>query len=114
MRALDRPESAAAMLLGGLAVLHACVDLASGRPHAAPADVAAAQALPARGTPARRTLEWCLQNVGMIHDVYWASACVRNAPDDAPDCTLPEERAQVLNAARAHAEQQCFDAARGR
>jgi len=34
-------------------------------------------------------------------------------PDDSPDCTLPDDRAGPLNAARAKAEQQCLDDAMG-
>lgn len=131
MRLPNRPESTAALLLAAIAVLHAFIGIATGRPHGATASAAVARALPAAGSSARKSLEWCLQNVSMVHDVYWASACASeaearrarraacaacddddsDAPDDSPDCTLPNARAGVLNAARARAEQQCLDEA---
>jgi hypothetical protein len=136
MRVLERPETAAAMLLAGLALLHAAIDVATSRPVRASIEAAPMRRLPAVGTSERKTLDWCLHNVAMIHDVYWASACTTEAdaqdgrrtaclhsasapdcvlagdpPDDSPDCTLPEERARLLNAARAQAEQQCIDEA---
>jgi hypothetical protein len=121
MRVLDRPERAAAMLLGGIAVLNAFMDVATGRPQRVSGAAPMARVLPVAGSTARKTMDWCLENVTMIHDVYWASACATEAkeqrapggepPDDSPDCTLPEGRARVLNAARAEAEQQCVDEA---
>ena len=63
----------------------------------------------------RAKVEWCLDNVSMIHDVHWAAACAKLAEetqgDDSPDCTLPDDRARPLNAARGKEEQQCFDEA---
>jgi hypothetical protein len=62
-------------------------------------------------------LERCLEQVTTVHDVYWAAACMQSAEravaqgregDDAPDCTLPSERAGPLNAARAEADQRCM------
>jgi len=76
------------------------------------------QALPLPGSSARAALEWCRENVSIIHDVHWATACAAHAEtqrashaeaaDDSPDCTLPAERAATLNAARAQAEDQCL------
>ena len=112
MRVPGRPEAAAAMLLGGIAVLHASMDLTVRRTQELAAT--APRPLPAAGSSARKNLEWCLRNVGIVHDVYWASACVGQSPDDSPDCTLPDKRALPLNTARAQAEQQCLDEALGR
>jgi len=129
----QRPEIAAVLLLVGIAALQALLDAAAGWPQAVlrAAPAPPARALPAAGSSERKAMEWCLQNVAMIHDVYWASACSVEAelqqarrvacqphcgagfepPDDSPDCTLPEHRARELNAARAKAEQQCMDEA---
>ena len=59
----------------------------------------------------RNVLERCRQNVTIIHDVHWAAACMGNAEDDSPECTLPEDRAAVLNTARTVAENMCVDEA---
>jgi len=113
MRIRDHPATAAAaILLAGLAALPG---LLGGRGWPRPASVIAPARphLPAPGTRARERLEWCRENVAMIHDVYWAAACAAAAspanPDDSPECTLPNERARPLNAARAKAEQKCLD-----
>lgn len=112
MRIRDHPGTAAAILLVGSLALHG---LLGSRIWPAPATVIAParQPLPAPGTPARNSLEWCSENVAMIHDVYWASACDAAAKageaEDSTDCTLPNERARPLNAARARAEQKCLD-----
>lgn len=142
MRIWHHPLTPAAILLAGIAALHALLG-AGGRVPQAPQGaqrVEPAQ-LPAPGTSERKSLDWCRHNVAIIHDVYWASACTvvadeqrqRRAacsearaspagapadlacppalepPDDSPECTLPNDRALLLNTARAHAEQQCFD-----
>ena len=108
MRIRDHPDTAAAFVLLAVAVLSA-----SWGP---PAFRTPAQMLPPEGSSARLKLEWCRENVAIVHDVYWASACSRRAAegndDDSPDCTLPDDRALPLNAARARAEQQCLDEAR--
>ena len=76
----------------------------------------------------------CVENAQMIHDVYWATACMQVAeqqkaaharcmeaelgrehcdrqftPDDAPDCTLPPDRAATLNRAFELAEDRCVE-----
>ena len=56
----------------------------------------------------RIVLESCRQNVTIIHDVHWAAACMGNAEDDSPECTLPEDRAAALNTARSAAENVCM------
>jgi hypothetical protein len=141
MRVRDRPETLAAMLLVGLAALNALIGAAGGAPRLGTPVAAAPQPLPALGSSARKDMDWCLRNVSIVHDVYWASACAVDAqqqrarraacllahpagdascgtglepPDDSSDCTLPDARARDLNAARARAEQQCFDEARAR
>ncbi|MBC5782622.1 hypothetical protein H8N03_06670 [Ramlibacter sp. USB13] len=112
MRIRHDPATAAAILLVGVAALHG---LLGSRLGPAPAAVAPAarQALPAAGTQARTALEWCRENVAIIHDVHWASACSAAAAageaEDSTECTLPDERARPLNVARASAEQQCLD-----
>ncbi|HET8748619.1 MAG TPA: hypothetical protein VFM98_23700 [Ramlibacter sp.] len=130
MRA-QRPETTAVLLLVGIAALQALLDAAAGWPQDVLRAAPAPPALPAAGSRERKAMEWCLQNVAMIHDVYWASACSVEAEmqqarrvacqphcaagleplDDSPDCTLPEHRARELNTARAKAEQQCMDEA---
>lgn len=58
--------------------------------------------------PAVQGVMPCLYHVMIIYDVHWASACMKNdPPDDAADCTLPPERASVLNAAQREAEAFC-------
>ncbi len=143
MRIHEHPDTAAALLLVGIAALHALLDRSGGWPEAGLRPPSLQRSLPAPGSSARRALEWCNANVSMIHDVYWASACVVAAeeqrrrgtacllaaaserasergceaalqtPDDSPDCTLPEDRARPLNLARAKAEEQCLEEARG-
>ena len=141
MRIRDHPETAAAILLVGLAALHALLDVAGGWPEGVLLALPVPHRLPAVGSSARKDMDWCLQNVTMVHDVYWASACAVDAeqqrarrtaclarrpaneracdtglepPDDSSDCTLPDNRARDLNAARAKAEQQCLDEAAAR
>ena len=141
MRLANHPQATAAVLLVGLAALHALLGAAGGGPQGALRATAAPHPLPPVGSSRRKDLDWCLQNVSIIHDVYWASACAvaareqrarRNAclarrtgaegacameaepPDDSTDCTLPEQRAGELNAARARAEQQCLEDAGAR
>ena len=133
MRLTKHPHATAASLLVGIAALHGLLGAAGGGPGGVGPAAPSAGALPPAGSSARHDLEWCLQNVSIIHDVYWASACVvdaqaqrertaacvapraqqacEDAPepaDESPDCTLPEDRARGLNAARAKAEQQCL------
>ncbi|MEJ8837234.1 hypothetical protein [Ramlibacter sp. AN1133] len=141
MRLRNHPEITAAILLVGLAALHALLGAAGGWPQGALLAAPLPRPLPPVGSSARKDMDWCLQNVTMIHDVYWASACTVAAgeqrarrvaclahppgngrscdaglepPDDSSDCTLPDSRARDLNAARARAEQQCFDQAAAR
>ena len=141
MRLTKHPHATAASLLVGIAALHGLLGAAGGGPGGVGPAAPSAGALPPAGSSARHDLEWCLQNVSIIHDVYWASACAvaareqrarRNAclarrtgaegacameaepPDDSTDCTLPEQRAGELNAARARAEQQCLEDAGAR
>ncbi|GAB3657130.1 hypothetical protein [Ramlibacter alkalitolerans] len=141
MRIRDHPESTAALLLVGIAAFHAMFDAAGGWPQGALLARPVLRPLPPVGSSARKDMDWCLQNVAIIHDVYWASACVVAAqqqdarrvaclashpgkdhacetglgpPDDSSDCTLPDQRAGELNVARAKAEQQCMDEAAAR
>jgi hypothetical protein len=116
-----RPETAAAILLGGIAVLHGLLGGSGGASLLRSVE----PALPAPESSAGQALHWCRANVAIIHDVYWASTCQVVAeeqrrrgpaggepPDDSTDCTLPDQRAQPLNLARAIADQQCLDEAR--
>ena len=63
-------------------------------------------------------LQRCIENVNMVYDVQWAAACTAyaqeqraalrsDAVDDSPDCTLPDTRAAMLNAARDADEAHC-------
>jgi hypothetical protein len=117
-------------------VLHATVGALHDEPARGFTLAVPPQVLPPPGSSARSRLDWCGEQVAMIHDVHWASACellarerqARHAaclrekpaagceaelepPDDSPDCTLPDRRALALNQARARAEQQCIDEA---
>ena len=120
MQIRRHPATAAVILLTGMAVFHALLGGSGGasllRPVQRPA--------PSPASQAGKTLDWCRGNVTIIHDVYWASACSvvaeeqrkqpkpgGEAPDASPDCTLPDDRARLLNAARAKAEQQCVEEA---
>ena len=87
----------AALLLAGMALIHAwSARSPAGLPHAAPQAVVN-----------RAVLSRCEEHVANIHDVHWAAACMSNE-DDSPECTLPDERAAVLNMARAKAEARCL------
>jgi len=109
MRIRDHPDTATAFVLLAIAVL-----AAAWRPPL-PGTTAPRSLLPPEGSSARVKFEWCRENVSIVHDLYWASACSRVAAeqdeDDSPECTLPDDRAGPLNAARARAEQQCLDEA---
>ena len=141
MHLRDHPGTAAGILLACIAAHYAVSDRARTWPRDTPLLAPAPHALPPAGSSARKTLDWCRENVAMVADVYWASACTAVAgeqqqrrrtcdaasesepanradplcapgaptPDDSPDCTLPDERARPLNAARAKAEQMCLD-----
>ena len=141
MHLRDHPGTAAGILLACIAAHYAVSDRARIGPRDAPLLDAVPHALPPPGSSARKTLDWCRENVAMVADVYWASACTAVAgeqqqrlracsadpaphptgrpdplcapgappPDDSPDCTLPDDRARPLNAARAKAEQMCLD-----
>src|SRR4051794_31688836 len=111
MRIRQHTQAAAAILLVGVLVLFARL---AERPAHAPLSASARSTLPPPGSTARASFDACLQNVGVIHDLYWASACSvvaaekrrRGASDlqdedDSPDCMLPEDRARRLNEARA-------------
>ena len=114
MRIGHQPVMAAVILLAGMA---ASYGLLGSRHAAVPATALAPvrQSLPAPGTQARSALDWCHENVAIIHDLYWATACAAAADvgeaEDSTECTLPYERARPLNAARERAEQQCLDEA---
>ena len=59
--------------------------------------------------PSNNGLMPCLYHVMIIHDVHWAASCMKNdPPDNAADCTLPNERAAVLNKAQDEAESFCL------
>ena len=119
MRSPDHADTAAAILLMGLAVLHGLLGGGGAWPRGAALFAPAERQLPSLGSSARNTLEWCRVNVTIIHDVHWASACAVLAEeqraqgnadaDDSAECTLPDDRAGALNLARAQAEQQCLD-----
>lgn len=49
----------------------------------------------------------CRRAAQLHFDIAWASACMAT-DDNATDCTLPDERAAVLNAAYQRADDQCF------
>ena len=76
MRTRDRSETAAAILLAGIAATHALLGVAGRWPAGASLQAPAHQALPPAGSSARKAFEWCQDNVTIVHDVYWASACV--------------------------------------
>ena len=117
MRIRQHAQAAAAILLvGGLALFVRLAD----RPAHTPLSASAHPRLPPPGSTARASFDSCLQNVAVIHDLYWASACSVVAAekrrrgardvqeeDDSPDCMLPEDRARRLNEARAAAEEEC-------
>lgn len=117
MHIRHHPSTAAALLLAGIAVLNALLGAGPSR-FLMPSNSDAGMAPPALGGNARMVLERCRENVAMIHDVHWAFACMANArdakasgadtADDSPECTLPDDRAVGLNAARSSAENQCM------
>ena len=137
MHLRDHPSAAAGILLACIAAHYAAFDHARVWPRAAPLLAPVHDTLPPAGAAARRTFEWCRENVATIHDMYWAGTCSvvaaeqrrrrlacgageastadplcapnAPAPDDSPDCTLPDERALALNAGREKAEQKCLD-----
>ena len=109
MRIRDRTDTSTAILLVGVAVLSAWWGHGLPRPKL---PMPVQEVLPAQGTTARAKFEWCREHVALVHDLYWASACGRMTGDDSPDCTLPNEQAGRLNAARASAERQCLEEAR--
>ena len=110
MRIREHSGGAAAILLLAAAVL-----LAFGLQRSPSPPAPVLQPLARASPPARAKMEWCLEHVTMVHDLHWAVACMKVAQegqgDDLPDCTLPDDRARPLNAARGKAEQQCFDEA---
>ena len=137
MHIREHPAVAAAVLLAGLASAYSLIGAESGWLQTMTARRDASTALPFAGGSARIALEWCRENVGMIHDVHWANACSTHAeqrralqlacsrartsdasaspcetdgevPDDSPDCTLPDALALPLNLARTRAEQACL------
>ncbi|MDB5958128.1 hypothetical protein [Ramlibacter sp.] len=121
MQIRDHTHTAAAILLAGVVALFALCGDGPGR------DLLSATSLPRLpppGSNARVRFDACLQNVAVIHDLYWASACSVVAAekrrrrawdlqdeDDSPDCMLPEDRARRLNEGRAAAERECQDEA---
>lgn len=137
MRIREHPAIAAAVLLAGLASAYSLLGAGGWWPQAMTPRRDAGGPLPFPGSGARMALEWCRENVSMIHDVHWANACSTHAeqqralqlaclraqtsaasttacgtdvqaPDDSPDCTLPDTLAQPLNLARVRAEQACL------
>ena len=109
MQIREHSGGAAALLLLAVAVLLA---VPGSLPRNASPYASSPAPLPLAGSTERAKLDWCLDNVGMIHDVHWAAACAKLAEetqvDDPIDCTLPDDRARPLNAARASEEQQCL------
>jgi hypothetical protein len=137
MRIREHPAIAAAVLLAGLASAYSLLGVGDGWQQAMTSRGMTGSMNPSAGSGARIALEWCRENVSMIHDVHWANACSTHAeqqrarqlaclraqtsapgavpcdadaeaPDDSPDCTLPDALAQPLNLARARAEQACL------
>ena len=137
MHIREHPAIAAAVLLAGLASAYSLLGAAGWWPQALTPGGNPGKALPFSGSGARIALEWCRENVGIIHDVHWANACSthaeqqralqlaclraqtsaasgvacdtdREVPDDSSDCTLPDALARPLNLARAKAEQACL------
>lgn len=78
MRTLDPSETTAAVLLAGIAAIHALLGATGHWPQGGGAaqQSAVQPPLPAPGSSARKAFEWCTDNVSIIHDVYWASACM--------------------------------------
>jgi hypothetical protein len=111
MHLRDHPGTAAGILLACIAAHYAVSDRTTPWPRDALLPDAAPHALPPPGSSARKTLDWCRENVAIVADVAWAGACAAGAPalDDSADCTLPDERGGPLNAAREKAEQMCLD-----
>ena len=62
MRSRDHADTAAAILLMGLAVLHGLLGGGGGWPPAASLLAPMAKQLPSLGSSARNTLEWCARN----------------------------------------------------
>jgi hypothetical protein len=118
MRIRPDPGTAAATLLVGMFALQWLAGPGGRWPQSFTPPVNNSRALPLPGSSARAALEWCRENVTIIHDVHWATACSTHAEvqrashaeaaDDSPECTLPADRASALNAARAQAEDQCL------
>jgi hypothetical protein len=103
--------TAAAVLLSGVALLNAVNGgVAPVFPPGLLPEQAARSRMPLSEFE-RLALESCYENVTIIHDVHWAAACMTNPGDDSSDCTLPDERAGRLNAARWAAEDRCVDEA---
>lgn len=114
MRMLLGDRTAAGLMLAGIAVLDA-LGGGSWRP---PAPPTVPLALPSAGQLA---VERCRDHVTIIHDVHWAAACMTlaeeqmaaglfapDAVDDSPECNLPPQRAESINAERAAAEDRCL------
>lgn len=98
----------AAVLFSAMALLNAIsgglgLELSSGQ---------SARARVAQNESERVAVESCRENVTIIHDVHWAAACMVNPGDDSTECTLPDDRAGNLNAARWAAEDHCVDEVR--
>ncbi len=72
MRIRDHTHAAAAILLVGVVALFARTVPWPGHESLA---VAVHPPVPPAGSNARVRFDGCLQNVGVIHDLYWASAC---------------------------------------
>lgn len=102
MRVHFSATASAALLLAGMAVVHAWLGRSpSVMPPPAPQPIIN-----------RAAVLRCEEHVANIHDVHWAAACMAQE-DDSAECTLPDERAGPLNMARAKAEARCLTDATG-
>ena len=79
MHIREHPAIAAAVLLAGLASAYSLIGAGNGWLQAMTARSDGSGAPPLAGGSARVALEWCRENVGMIHDVHWANACSTHA-----------------------------------
>jgi hypothetical protein len=58
-------------------------------------------------------LDQCRQTARLHYDLNWASACL-SVGDPSSDCSLPDARAALVNAAYQESEQRCIAEARAR
>lgn len=104
MRTRDRSATAAAILLAGIAASHALLGGAGRWPAGASLAPSVQQPLPPEGSSARKAFEWCQDNVTIVHDVYWASACVVVAEEQRRQRTACLEAQASLQGAAAGPE----------